>query len=309
MAQQENGVLKDTIADAITTSDPTQSNNENNIKLNPKTAFSGYSNLSYFDKFIKFLSKDSVTLLLLLILAYLGIVLLSKRGNDVAYKLFAPLEYGFTPTNTKINNQAKTTAQQVEEFNLERAKRLKNYFDNLKATEVEKQRILEQIQKIQSRQKVNINVVKFFYIEYYISISMASISAIIAAICLLLISKVGWEKAKNPTVNIFIVSSAIFTLFSTFIFMFKQESNITDNKKLYLAYAALEDRITSYLVTNEFFVNKGSSESQKITKPTQVIQSIDSELATLNNIAIGFDSTKIPNYQELYKTIPPINQP
>jgi hypothetical protein len=138
---------------------------------------------------------------------------------------------------------------------------------------------------------------------------MASISAIIAAICLLLISKVGWEKAKNPTVNIFIVSSAIFTLFSTFIFMFKQESNITDNKKLYLAYAALEDRITSYLVTNEFFVNKGSSESQKITKPTQVIQSIDSELATLNNIAIGFDSTKIPNYQELYKTIPPINQP
>jgi hypothetical protein len=307
MAQQENGVLKDTIADAITTSDPTQSNNENNSKINSITALSCHSNPSRFDKIIKFLSKDSVTLLFLIILAYLGIVLLSKRGNDVAYKLFAPLEYGFTPTNTKINNQAKTTAQQVEEFNRERAKRLKSYFDNLKATEVEKQRILEQIQKIQSRQKVNINVVKFFYIEYYISISMASVSAVIAAICLLLISKVGWEKAKNPTVNIFIVSSAIFILFSTFIFMFKQESNITDNKKLYLAYAALEDRIISYLVTKEFFVNKGSSESQKITKPTQVIQSIDSELATLNNIAIGFDSTKIPNYQELYKTIPSIN--
>ncbi len=85
MAQQENGDLKDTIADAITTSDPTQSNNENNSKLNPKTTFLGYSNLSYFDRFIKFLSKDSVTLLLFLILAYLGLVLLSKRCNDVAY--------------------------------------------------------------------------------------------------------------------------------------------------------------------------------------------------------------------------------
>jgi hypothetical protein len=309
MAEQENEFFKNTLTGAVTKTDQTQSSNGNNSQVNPETALSGSSNSSHFDKVIKFLSKDSVTLLLLIILAYLGIVLLSKRGNDVAYKLFAPLEYGFTPTNTKINNQAKTTAQQVKEFNLERANRLKGYSNNLKATGVEKQRILEQLQKIQSRQKVTINVVKFFYIEYYIAISMASVSAVIAAICLLLISKVGWEKAKNPTVNIFIVSSAIFILFSTFIVMFKQESNITENKKLYLAYAALEDRIISYLVTNEFLVNKGSSESQKITKPTQVIQSIDSELATLNNIAIGFDSTKIPNYQELYKTIPPINQP
>ena len=88
---------------------------------------------------------------------------------------------------------------------------------------------------------------------------------------------------------------------------FRNKKWLNNKTELYLAYAALEDRIISYLVTQEFFVNKGSAESQKITKPTQVIQSIDSELATLNNIAIGFDSTKIPNYQELYKTIPSIN--
>jgi hypothetical protein len=283
--------------------------NNTNDESNLRKILSSVLKTSFFDKTIKFLSKDSVTLLLLILFAYLGVLSLGKTGNKVAYKLFAPLEYDFIPTNTKINNQTRTTAQPVEDFKLERAKRLKAYSNNLKATEIEKQRILEQINKLQVRQKVHINVVKFFYIEYYISISMASISAVIAAICLLLISKVGWEEAKNPTVNIFIVSSASVILFSTFIFMFKQESNITENKKLYLAYAALEDRVISYLVTNEFFVNKGSSEPQKITKPAQVIQTIDSELATLNNITIGFDSTKIPNYQDLYKSVPSIGQP
>lgn len=284
-------------------------NNKTNIQSNSETAFTVTSNPSYFDKTIKFLSKDSVTFFLLILFAFLGVVLLNQRGNYIADKLFEPLGYDFPLTNTKINNQAQTTAQQAKELNGERAKRLKNYSNNLKATEIEKQRLLEQISKIQAREKVHINVVKFFYIEYYISISMASVSAVIAAICLLLISKVGWDKAKNPTVNIFIVSSTVVILFSTFILMFKQEDNITDNKKLYLAYAALEDRVISYLVTNEFLVNKGSSEPQRITKPAEVIQSIDSELATLNNIAIGFDSTKIPNYQDLYKSIPSTSQP
>lgn len=308
-SSQTQESINDSIIDSCSDYTKGKFNNKSNIQPNSETEFTVNSHSSYFDKAIKFLSKDSVTLFLLIFFAFLGVVLLNQRGNYIADKLFAPLEYDFSLTNIKINNQAKITAQQAKELNGERAKRLKAYSNNLKATEIEKQRLLEQISKIQAREKVHINVVKFFYIEYYISISMASVSAVIAAICLLLISKVGWDKAKNPTVNIFIVSSTVVILFSTFILMFKQEDNITDNKKLYLAYAALEDRVISYLVTDEFLVNKGSSEPQRITKPAEVIQSIDSELATLNNIAIGFDSTKIPNYQDLYKSIPSTSQP
>jgi hypothetical protein len=174
---------------------------------------------------------------------------------------------------------------------------------NLTIPDSQKRRLLEQIEETHKRAMIHLAVTRFFYVENFSAISLTTIAAIIAAVALLFITRKGWDRVHRIIVYIFIVSTGTATLCSVFVVAFKYDSNITENKQLYIAYTALEERINSYFATGQFVI-KGNPEQQKTLKESvEVIQQIDSELATLHNIAIGFDLTKLPNYQELYNGI------
>jgi hypothetical protein len=255
--------------------------------------------------FFNFITKDSVILIFFVLLAYTSIHVFIDKGAKIAYNLFSPLEDGYVKREESSSNLASKAerAKLKREIRLERDNRLKSTIKNLNATETEKTRLLEQVEEIHRRAKVHLDVTKFFYVQYYVSISLVSNAVFIAAICLILISKKGWEKSNSRLVHLFIVSSGVAAIFSAFIVAFKYDNNIADNKQLYIAYTALEARVLSYFSTGELVVKINPDKATTSTKAVAVIQQIDTEMATLHNIAVGFDLTKVPNYQELYKGI------
>uniref|UniRef100_A0A832M2N7 Uncharacterized protein n=1 Tax=Oscillatoriales cyanobacterium SpSt-402 TaxID=2282168 RepID=A0A832M2N7_9CYAN len=242
-------------------------------------------------------------------LIFLGILILIAHGvwkvfcgtgEDIAGKLFHSSEHAVA--NNNLKDDEKKLASAIQSINPKTVP--------LAA----KHRLKEQTLKVKSRAVNQFKLTTYFYKQFFIAVSMSTMGAVVSVVTLFSISKTGWDNCKSkPLVDIFIVSAGVTVLFSSSIFVFQLEKNITENKTLYLAYAALEDRILTYLATQQFRLSQlansevGSSSSTKKeikrfeNRPLEVISLIDGELAAINNIAIGFDATKIPNYQDLQK--------
>lgn len=236
------------------------------------------------------IKRDGLLLIIFTLIFFSSAQLLGKHGGILADKFFSALQvdYRYLPT---------TENEEVLRFRSEENQRLQNYINNVRGTEFEKQRLLEQAREIQGRVKSHVLITRHFYVQYFVSVTITTVSAIIASICLFIISKSGWNHAKNSIIMLFTVSFAFTTIFSGYVLIFKYDENISENKKLYFAYSALDDRLSSYFATGTFLV-RSEGENKGLTAPAEVIQYIDGELATINNIAIGFDATKIPNYQD-----------
>ncbi|MBD1864550.1 MULTISPECIES: hypothetical protein [Trichocoleus] len=243
--------------------------------------------------------EERAILIFLLLLAYGGWFLLCRTGQDISNKLFNSYEHSIVSSNIKDSN-----------FREKYQESLRPYVNDLNSPEPVKERLIAQALEVKIKAVSEFEMTKYFYTQFFVAVSMASIGAVISAVTLFSMSKSGWDNCKSrPLVTIFVVSSGITVFFSSSIFIFQLESNIAENKKLYLGYAALEDRILSYLSTKQFAlstvdapVNPGQAKTRSfIDKTTEVISYIDGELAAINNIAIGFDAAKIPNYQDLQK--------
>ena len=172
---------------------------------------------------------------------------------------------------------------------------IKVYEQNFKGSESEKKRIIEQLEEIKLRAKSHFKVMTYFYVRYYTSIAITSSAAIIAAICLIFISKEGLTNANQYVINLFLTSSSMGILFGTFPAVFKQEKNVSDNKALYLRYSALEQQILTYLATGKDPINPPDEQEIK-----NFIYYLDKQMEKINQLAIGFDSTRIPKYQDIY---------
>jgi hypothetical protein len=161
------------------------------------------------------------------------------------------------------------------------------------ASDSEKNRLLEQIRTIRGRSLHHLIVMKYFYSRYYMAISIILFTGIIAAITLLFITKKGWDQADQYVKTVFITTTALTAYFGAFPTVFKQSQNIADNKKLYLQYTALHDKVMSFLPSQENI----HGESKKMS---EFIHYIDKQLVQLNTFAIGFDDTKVPNYKGIF---------
>lgn len=214
----------------------------------------------------------------LLLAVFFGAMFLIIQGTIIAN------DWSTNLRNGPVNNLDKSNITATSESSLE----------SLNGTDAEKERIKEQLQEIRIRANSHISVMIYFYVRYYMSIAVASTSGIIAGICLFFISKVGWDHANEYVINVFLVTSSMAILFGGFPVVFKQEQNVAENKALYLKYIALEDEVNSYFATQENL----EGEQQNLKK---FIHYLDKQLARINQVAIGFDYTQIPKYQELYK--------
>jgi hypothetical protein len=156
-------------------------------------------------------------------------------------------------------------------------------------TAEQEKRRMEQLQTVKNLINHHSAVMAFFYENYYISIYLVLFAGVISALTLFFIAKNGWGNTNQYVKTVFVVMTATTAYYGLFPPVFEIEKNIADNKALFLEYKALENEVTSYPLT-------GANIKHEAKKPEEFISYVDSELARLGNIAIGFDYTKI-NYK------------
>ena len=168
----------------------------------------------------------------------------------------------------------------------------------LNLEESEKQRLRAQYMEIQSRLLHHIRIMAEFFANYYMAINMVSILGAVSGICLFYIANKGWTDATKSSpfvVAIGVYATVAGAYYLSFATVFKQQQNISDNKALYLQYVALGNELLSYCAT-------GTSDAVPSETPQAYIRRMDKRMAAINNIAIGFDYTKIVDYKHVLTT-------
>jgi hypothetical protein len=157
------------------------------------------------------------------------------------------------------------------------------------ASDEEKGRLRGQYQEVRERMKHHLSVLKLFCVTSYTTILMTGFLGAVAAIMLLFITIDGWKTSNQYVRNLFLIATVSATFCAAFPSLFQQQRNIDENKRLYLAYVALTNEICTYATT-------GAANNDKVLTPKLFIRSVDQELKALNNIAVGFDASKLPDF-------------
>jgi len=158
-----------------------------------------------------------------------------------------------------------------------------------------RKRLLAQYAEIQGRMLHHIEITAEFFANYYMAINMVSIMGAVAGICLLFMGSKGWEKASPYVETLWVYTTVMAAYYLSLIVVFRQQDNISDNKALYLRYVALGNELLTYCAT-------GTSNVTPSETTEEFILRMDEQMARINNIAIGFDYTKIVNYRNILTT-------
>lgn len=161
------------------------------------------------------------------------------------------------------------------------------------------QRLQEQLDNIRKRAKSHLEIMVYYYARYYMAITLAAFTGIVAAITMLLISKKGWDEASPYLVAVFLTMSGLAAYFAAFPTLFEQKANIDANKELFAVYANLEDRILTFAATKEDMDTQG--------KDLKVfIHEMDLALARNNKLPVELNPDGITEITDsLNKTFPP----
>lgn len=153
-----------------------------------------------------------------------------------------------------------------------------------------KKRLLNQVTEIEARQDRHAKVMTYFYKQYFISLSMASGSALAAILFAFFISRDGWEKANNGLINAFFVTFSAATLYTQIPGLFSQKVNLEQNRELYISYTNLQNQVVSYMAIGSVI----DSETKQLVgiEPGLFIYQIDQQLVDLNQLPINFDATQ-----------------
>ena len=233
----------------------------------------------WFEKIRNFMSKKIITHGLLVTF----LVGLTIAGN-----------YYF-PESGRRFSEKWSTGLKYEETQLKSTNDL-SFSCSLSISLEERNRIKAQLLKIRVKANHYLIVMEDFYVNYFSSIVMFSITGAIAAICLALISKKGWDQVSEHVITTFLVMSAVTAYYGAMPSSFQQQQNIGDNKVLYLKFVALENEVLSYAATGGRTGLKDQAENEKAKISVKdFIYYVDQQLAQ-DNIAIGFDSSKAPSY-------------
>jgi hypothetical protein len=141
----------------------------------------------------------------------------------------------------------------------------------------------------------------YFFTNYYRAIQMMALFGAIAAVALFFVAFKGWTSTNQYVRNVFITATVLTAYFSLFPTVFKQQENITDNKNLYLEYVAIQNSVRTYAATGQPFL---AAEGTVKANEADFLHDIDQRMAALNNIAIGFDYTKV-SYKDIFSTSQP----
>ncbi len=155
-------------------------------------------------------------------------------------------------------------------------------------------RLESDAREVQGRIQHHLEVMIYFYANYYRAIIMSSLLGAVSGVCIFYIANKGWTNASNYVITTFVISTVIGAFFFSSIALYKQQDNIAANKTLYLGNISLRNRILTYCAT-------GTSYAIADKTPDAFVHRVDDEMAALNDVAIALDATQITDYGALLK--------
>jgi hypothetical protein len=165
-----------------------------------------------------------------------------------------------------------------------------------KIAPLEEDRIRHQYEDIERRSKYHLNALVFFYATYFRIVNMVAILGGITAICLFYIANRGWTNSDPYIVMIFAFMTVSTAYYASYPGVFQVDANISANKALYLRYIGIANSIATYVATYDPPQQTNPSGAKPIVT---FIQSTDDQMNAANDIAIGFDYSKVANYKDI----------
>lgn len=171
-------------------------------------------------------------------------------------------------------------------------------------TRWERQRLYDQYERVHGLAKRHLAVVMYYYREYFVSLTMAALSVIVAAICLALISRTGWSNAATSPylIALFIVMTASSILFGAIPNFFEFSKNIEANKKAFVVAATLENQIRSYVSTGKLVSGDGKVDSVAAAspiRPDEFIMRVDRQLVELFALPVEMNPDMVPDAADI----------
>ena len=175
--------------------------------------------------------------------------------------------------------------------------------NNIVIDRSERERIIQQFQEIQSRAAMHYNIMIDFYKTRYVALSMTLSLASISVLCLIFISRSGWERIHKSIINIFIITTALAIFYGDVTNVYQHEDNIATNEVQYESYINLGNYVLSYLVTKTGIDGEAISAKDFIHKTDFIMEEI-------NDIFLTFDNTSINRrLQKITSVIPEASEP
>lgn len=150
---------------------------------------------------------------------------------------------------------------------------------------------------IAARTFVHADVLSYCYIRMIVTITLVTMSALLASLCLFFISREGWEKASNILINIFFICAGIVVVYGGLAVGLNYEENIKENQKMYAAYNNLQNETLRFLATG--LLRDGESATA-----SQYILYLDTKMEELSAVALDLNAKDVLRYREnIMKTI------
>jgi len=157
----------------------------------------------------------------------------------------------------------------------------------------QKARLEEQARYVSGRINHHFRMMQYYYSNYYVALFLGSVYGGFAAISLLLLTKVGWEKGGPCLVTVFLTTTVCVIFFFAFPAWSQKEQNATKNKALYVRYLGLLPDPHTFVAINDY--DRDSKSTNAVTFKEFILH-LDSEMKKANDIAVAFDATKGPIY-------------
>ncbi len=190
----------------------------------------------------------------------------------------------------RIENQMVNAQQELEQTNEPETK------NTLERHLSEQERLKTQLDEIDRRLERYHRMMLFFYSRNYASISLTTISALIAGSCVLLISRSGWEQINNAVIHLFVFSSGCVILFSDISGIFQYDVNYQNVAAIYGEHMTLKNAIRSFLATGGFLQeNPDTGETEYIQRQdtNRFIYYVDRQLTKFNQIPLAIDTSTL----------------
>ncbi|ELR98015.1 hypothetical protein [Gloeocapsa sp. PCC 73106] len=192
---------------------------------------------------------------------------------------------------------------------------IQEYFKEYQGNEFKKKRIIEQLTTISNRAKTHLRVAKDIYVWSVPILSISTLASIVTGICLLEITRRGWENASVWVIGIFVTSSGILAFGTAIPLLFNYEQNIKIHTQLYVNYVNLEDTILSILAAKNSFdfqpLTPSDSEDENLSQLKnevildKLIVFIDNSMQQLHSLNYEINLRGVPTLEEINDNINP----
>lgn len=166
------------------------------------------------------------------------------------------------------------------------------------------QRLSQQLEYSKKREGYHLRVITFFNAQYFSVVTVASVAAVLAAVFLFLILRVGWDHTSPEFHAVFLGLFATTAFFSIQPSLYSHEENILSHQLALTGYRGIHDNILSVVSTKmkppmakKLPTAPASADSMDVVLKDLIWN--NDQLFAKYKINISIDASHIPSYQNL----------